>query len=181
MGTCLTVRRICKNGDVHCWSSQPIVNRRPLGNILVAAVTLYSGCIVKKVLRLFTQIGVPCISYRTFFKIQTAFLLPAIRQDWVQPIVKHLYWCAESSEEAPDEILPKWISLVGHVAGIHDHADPIYPRCQHGDLGKKKWLPEVYVRELLEEALSLNSTYTSYRVAKRGTYHRDSPTSVERI
>lgn len=79
-GTCLTVRRICNNGDVHCWSSQPIVNRRPLGNILFAAVTLYSGCIVKKVLRLFTQIGVPCISYRTFFKVQAAFLLPAIRQ-----------------------------------------------------------------------------------------------------
>ncbi|XP_040062465.3 uncharacterized protein LOC115333106 [Ixodes scapularis] len=277
-GTCLTVRRICNNGDVHCWSSQPIVNRRPLGNILFAAVTLYSGCIVKKVLRLFTQIGVPCISYRTFFKVQAAFLLPAIRQvwnkqqtelfkestgrglvlacdgrsdspghsakygtytaidsktkkvlhvetvqsnetkgswameleglkrtlvifeanglivdsvitdrhsmikcflakvhphilhrfdcwhvakgikkrlvaagklkslaalqDWVQPIVKHLYWCAESSEEAPDEILPKWASLVGHVADIHDHADPTYPKCQHGDLGKKKWLPE---------------------------------------
>ncbi|CAN7940385.1 unnamed protein product, partial [Ixodes pacificus] len=54
----------------------------PLGNILVAAVTLYSGCIVKKVLWLFTQIGVSCISYRTFFKVQAAFLLPAIRQVW---------------------------------------------------------------------------------------------------
>lgn len=58
------------------------MNRRPLGNILVSAVTLYSGSIVKKVLRLLTRIGVPCISYRTSFKVQAAFLLPAIRQVW---------------------------------------------------------------------------------------------------
>lgn len=63
-------------------------------------------------------------------------------QDWVQATVKHLYWCAESSDGAPDEILPKWTSLVGHVADLHEHANPLYPRCQHGDLGKKKWLPE---------------------------------------
>lgn len=63
-------------------------------------------------------------------------------QDWVQATVKHLYWCAESSDGAPEEILPKWTSLVGHVADLHEHADPLYPRCQHGDLGKKKWLPE---------------------------------------
>lgn len=37
-------------------------------------------------------------------------------QDWVQPITKQLYWCAESSKDEPDEILSKWMSLVGHVA-----------------------------------------------------------------
>lgn len=63
-------------------------------------------------------------------------------QDWVEPIVKHLYWCAESSDGAPEEILPKWTSLVAHVADVHEHADAIYPRCQHGDLGRKKWLSE---------------------------------------
>ncbi|KAM7313560.1 hypothetical protein ISCGN_003421 [Ixodes scapularis] len=56
--------------------------------------------------------------------------------------VKHLYWCAESSDGAPEEILSKWTFLVGHVADLHEHAYPLYPRCQHGDLGKKKWLPE---------------------------------------
>ncbi|KAG0445208.1 hypothetical protein HPB47_018466 [Ixodes persulcatus] len=63
-------------------------------------------------------------------------------QDWVQATVKHLYWCAESSDGVPEEILPKWTFLAGHVADLHEHADPLYPRCQHGDLGKKKWLPE---------------------------------------
>ncbi|KAG0412518.1 hypothetical protein HPB47_010354 [Ixodes persulcatus] len=277
-GTCLRVHRMCNNGHQHTWTSQPSVNRRALGDVLLAAATLYSGSIVKKVLRLLRQMGVPCLSYETYFKIQGAFLLPAIRQvwnrkqnelfeqasgqelvlagdgrsdspghsakygtytvvdvstkkvlhvetvqsnetkgswameleglkrtlliceangltvggiitdrhsmiksflakwypqirhmfdcwhvakgikkrmvsagklkslvglqDWVQATVKHLYWCAESSDGAPEEILPKWTSLVGHVADLHEHADPLYPRCQHGDLGKKKWLPE---------------------------------------
>ncbi|XP_040068383.1 uncharacterized protein LOC115314916 [Ixodes scapularis] len=277
-GTCLRVHRMCNNGHQHTWTSQPSVNRRALGDVLLAAATLFSGSIVKKVLRLLHQMGVPCLSYETYFKIQGAFLLPAIRQvwnrkqnelfeqasgrelvlagdgrsdspghsakygtytvvdvstkkvlhvetvqsnetkgswameleglkrtlliceangltvggiitdrhsmiksflakwypqirhmfdcwhvakgikkrmvsagklkslvglqDWVQATVKHLYWCAESSDGAPEEILPKWTSLVGHVADLHEHADPLYPRCQHGDLGKKKWLPE---------------------------------------
>ncbi|KAM7303395.1 hypothetical protein ISCGN_013354 [Ixodes scapularis] len=277
-GTCLFVYRTCANGHELVWSSQPCVHRRPLGSILLAAATLFSGSVVKKVLRLLNKMGVPCFSYRTYFNIQSSFLLPAIRrvwnrqqtqlfeeaagrelvlaadgrsdspghcakygsytviavpknkvlhvetvqsnetkgswameleglkrtlvvleanglivesiitdrhsmiksflskdhpqirhmfdcwhvakgikkrlvtagklkslsalQDWVEPIVKHLYWCAESSDGAPEEILPKWTSLVAHVADVHEHADAIYPRCQHGDLGRKKWLSE---------------------------------------
>uniref|UniRef100_A0A6B0V1G8 Uncharacterized protein n=1 Tax=Ixodes ricinus TaxID=34613 RepID=A0A6B0V1G8_IXORI len=67
----------------------------------------------------------------------------AALQDWVQPIMKQLCWCAELREGAPDEILSKWTSLAGHVARIHNHANPIYPGYQHGDLGRRKWLPEV--------------------------------------
>lgn len=71
---------MCNNGHQHTWTSQPPVNRRALGNVLLAAATLFSGSIVKKVLRLLRQMGVPCFSYETYFKIQGAFLLPAIRQ-----------------------------------------------------------------------------------------------------
>ncbi|KAM7302384.1 hypothetical protein ISCGN_017901 [Ixodes scapularis] len=246
-GTCLFVYRTCANGHELVWSSQPCVHRRPLGSILLAAATLFSGSVVKKVLRLLNKMGVPCFSYRTYFNIQSSFLLPAIRrsnetkgswameleglkrtlvvfeanglivesiitdrhsmiksflskdhpqirhmfdcwhvakgikkrlvtagklkslsalQDWVEPIVKHLYWCAESSDGAPEEILPKWTSLVAHVADVHEHADAIYPRCQHGDLGRKKWLSEAYVRELMEETLHLNRRYSSYKAAQ---------------
>ncbi|KAM7290147.1 hypothetical protein ISCGN_026813 [Ixodes scapularis] len=214
-GTWLFVYRTCANGHELVWSSQPCVHRRPLGSILLAAATLFSGSVVKKVLRLLNKMGVPCFSHRTYFNIQSSFLLPAIRrsnetkgswameleglkrtlvvfeanglivesiitdrhsmiksflskdhpqirhmfdcwhvakagklkslsalQDWVEPIVKHLYWCAESSDGAPEDIFPKWTSLVAHVADVHEHADAIYPRCQHGDLGWKKWLSE---------------------------------------
>ncbi|CAN7942951.1 unnamed protein product [Ixodes pacificus] len=81
-GACLRVHRICNNGHQHTWTSQPSVNRRALGDVLLAAATLFSGSIAKKVLRLLRQMGVPCLSYETYFKIQGAFLLPAIRQVW---------------------------------------------------------------------------------------------------
>lgn len=58
---------------------------------------------------------------------------------WIQSIVNHLYWCAGSSVEDQDLILPKWISLVSHVANIHTHTDPLFPDCEHGEL-EKKWL-----------------------------------------
>ncbi|CAN7951847.1 unnamed protein product, partial [Ixodes pacificus] len=94
-------------------------------------------------------------------------------QDWVEPIVKHLYWCAESSDGAPEEILPKWTSLVAHVADVHEHADAVYPRCQHGDLGRKKWLSEglpahdklktiVLAKPLLKDVPSLSTSAQTY-------------------
>ncbi|CAN7945662.1 unnamed protein product, partial [Ixodes hexagonus] len=60
---------------------------------------------------------------------------------WNKAIVNHLYWCAGSSVEDQELILPKWCSLVAHVADIHSHTDPLFPECQHKEL-KKKWLPE---------------------------------------
>ncbi|KAG0437364.1 hypothetical protein HPB47_017475 [Ixodes persulcatus] len=100
-------------------------------------------------------------------------------QDWVEPIVKHLYWCAESSDGTPEEILPKWTSLVAHVADVHEHADAVYPRCQHGDLGRKKWLSEAYVRELMEETLRLNRRYSSYKAAREANA-TDAPPPLSR-
>ncbi|CAN8019317.1 unnamed protein product, partial [Ixodes persulcatus] len=97
----------------------------------------------------------------------------SVLQDWVEPIVKHLYWCAESSDGTPEEILPKWTSLVAHVADVHEHADAFYPRCQHGDLGRKKWLSEglpahkqlktiVLAKLLLKDVPSLSTSAQTY-------------------
>lgn len=52
------------------------------GHMLLAAATLYSGSVVKKVLWLLDQVGMACFPYETCFKIQGAFLLPAIRRVW---------------------------------------------------------------------------------------------------
>ncbi|CAN7947329.1 unnamed protein product, partial [Ixodes hexagonus] len=55
--------------------------------------------------------------------------------------INHLYWCAGTSTENQDLILPKWKSLVAHVANVHSHSDPLFAECQHQELNKK-WLPE---------------------------------------
>ncbi|XP_029830297.1 uncharacterized protein LOC115315204 [Ixodes scapularis] len=60
---------------------------------------------------------------------------------WTRAVVNHLYWCAGSSVDNQDLILPKWKSLVAHVVGVHTHADPLFPECEHEEL-EKKWLAE---------------------------------------
>ncbi|KAG0445209.1 hypothetical protein HPB47_018467 [Ixodes persulcatus] len=75
-GTCLRVHRMCNNGHQHTWTSQPSVNRRALGDVLLAAATLYSGSIVKKVLRLLRQMGFPV--YRTRHTLR--FRVPSFYQ-----------------------------------------------------------------------------------------------------
>ncbi|KAM7293601.1 uncharacterized protein ISCGN_023209 [Ixodes scapularis] len=79
-GCCFQVSTICKNGHVDNWCSQPIIRRKPVGNILMAASALFTGCCIKKTLRMLTGMGIACFTYRTFFTIQKAFLLPAIEK-----------------------------------------------------------------------------------------------------
>ena len=42
-GTLISVTSICDNHHTNIWYSQPFVNRMPVGNMLLAASTLYSG------------------------------------------------------------------------------------------------------------------------------------------
>ncbi|KAG0442597.1 hypothetical protein HPB47_015658 [Ixodes persulcatus] len=276
-GSSLQVSTLCRSGHTATWCSQPIIKRKPVGNILVAAAILFTGCSIKKALRMLTSMGIACFCYKTFFIIQKAFLLPAIEKvwnkhqlelvsaaagrqlviagdgradspghsakygtytmldvednkvlhvetvqsnetggsyhmeleglrrsldifeahslvvavlvtdrhpqlsawlerehpdichlfdcwhvakaikkklvaagksrhsedlsSWTKSVVNHLYWSAGSSAEDQDLILPKWCSLVAHVANVHTHLDPLFPECQHKELNKK-WLLE---------------------------------------
>lgn len=60
---------------------------------------------------------------------------------WTKAVVNHLYWSAGTCPEDQNLILPKWKSLVAHVADVHSHRDPLYSECQHQEL-HKKWLEE---------------------------------------
>ena len=56
---------------------------------------------------------------------------------WIKSISNHVYWCAASTEPGPDRgevVLAKWQSVANHVQNVHEHAQPTFPRCQHGDL-----------------------------------------------
>lgn len=79
-GSSLHVVTMCKNGHTQEWDSQPVIKRKPVGNIMVAASILFSGCCIKKALRVLNSIGIACFTYRTFFRIQRAVLLPAIEK-----------------------------------------------------------------------------------------------------
>ncbi|KAK3748872.1 hypothetical protein QZH41_016272 [Actinostola sp. cb2023] len=64
---------------------------------------------------------------------------------WKRSISNHLYWCAESSEEkSPDLLQAKWESILNHMQNIHEHSNPLFTHCTHGELTgqerRKKWL-----------------------------------------
>ncbi|KAM7287687.1 hypothetical protein ISCGN_031378 [Ixodes scapularis] len=79
-GSSLQVSTLCRSGHTETWCSQPVIWRKPVGNILVAAAILFTGCSIKKAVRMLSSMGIACFCYKTFFIIQKAFLLPAIEK-----------------------------------------------------------------------------------------------------
>ena len=72
--------------------------------------------------------------------------------EWITGIRNHLYWCALSTPQGFGEmILAKWMSLLRHIADKHhNHPNPLFPCCAHGDIDKRKWIkigiyPQLYL------------------------------------
>ena len=61
---------------------------------------------------------------------------------WSREIKRHLYWCATSTKSGfGNLILAKWNSFLRHVANVHDdHPDPLYSKCNHGELEPRDWI-----------------------------------------
>ena len=57
-------------------------------------------------------------------------------------IKNHVYWCATSSTTGPEKVA-KWTSLLNHLQNVHDHEDPLFPKCLHPERASRdpnKWL-----------------------------------------
>lgn len=83
VGTLLVVETICTICDFnYSWSSQPTENGMPLGNLIVSAGILFSGSSPVKALNMlrFSKIETFCL--RTYYNIQSLFLLPTINRIW---------------------------------------------------------------------------------------------------
>ena len=86
-GTMVTVRQNCsKCGESSfVWISQPLVlGKHPAGNILLSFAILMAGATAKKVLLVFTHMGLAVYSSRTYFYHQKKFLFPLILSFWNQ-------------------------------------------------------------------------------------------------
>ena len=59
---------------------------------------------------------------------------------WAHSISNHLYWCAASSGGDGEELKTKWLSILNHVADIHEGHGDKYPRCEHGPLDDRQWM-----------------------------------------
>ncbi|XP_014839050.1 PREDICTED: uncharacterized protein LOC106915745 [Poecilia mexicana] len=84
MGTMVAVSSVCKRTDGHTrvWYSQPAHNSMPVGNLMMAAATLFSGCSPTIALNLFRHMSVGIYSLKTFFSLQRSYLIPAIQRVW---------------------------------------------------------------------------------------------------
>lgn len=84
MGTLVAVTSICKRTDDHIrvWYSQPVHNRMPVGNLMIAAASMFSGCSPIMALNLFRHMNVGIYSLKTYFNLQRSYLIPAIQTFW---------------------------------------------------------------------------------------------------
>ena len=69
-GSCVTYELICNNHHTFSWSSQPIGNKVPLGNLLLTAATLVTGNTYTTVWEIFRCCGIQCFCERTFYNMQ---------------------------------------------------------------------------------------------------------------
>ncbi|KAM7302674.1 hypothetical protein ISCGN_018182 [Ixodes scapularis] len=51
---------------------------------------------------------------------------------WLKTIIRHIYWCARTSNGDGQLVLAKWTSLMRHIINIHEHPNPLHPVCAHG-------------------------------------------------
>lgn len=63
-----------------------------------------------------------------------------ILTEWAQSISNHTYWCAATCQGEGELLKSKWLSLLNHVADIHQGHDENFPQCEHGDLEPRKWI-----------------------------------------
>ena len=52
----------------------------------------------------------------------------------------HLYWCAASSDGDWEMVKQKWLSILNHIANVHEGHGDKFPRCQHGELEERSWM-----------------------------------------
>ncbi|XP_057303923.1 uncharacterized protein LOC130641224 [Hydractinia symbiolongicarpus] len=66
-GTLIIVTSICPNKHVFSWQSQPIVNGRAAGNLLLSAAILYSGNTYARIAEMMSILRLQFISKSTFY------------------------------------------------------------------------------------------------------------------
>ncbi|MES9883740.1 MAG: hypothetical protein ABW185_23050 [Sedimenticola sp.] len=83
-GTMVALEGVCKSnsGHVRHWQSQPSHRGMPVGNLLLAASILFSGSSPAKAINMLKFVNIQSFCLRTFYSIQSSYLLPAIDSIW---------------------------------------------------------------------------------------------------
>lgn len=82
-GTMVRIYQKCHSCNYYrTWDSQPMINRLPVGNLLLSGAILSSGSQVSQVLRMLDIMKVKAYSRGTFNRHQSSYVIPTIIQAW---------------------------------------------------------------------------------------------------
>ena len=81
-GSMLSVQLACHNGHMINWDSQPVVKRKPLGKLLLAASILFTGNTFAAINQLASYLNLQFFSESAFYDTQQKYLFPVINDAW---------------------------------------------------------------------------------------------------
>ena len=82
VGSMVVVNLTCLNGHKHSWQSQPCINGRPEGNLLIAAAILFSGNTYEHASGMARLLRLSFIGKSLFYALQEKVLFPIVAQAW---------------------------------------------------------------------------------------------------
>lgn len=82
VGTMVVINQICENGHTYTWRSQQCHKRMPWSNLLTASAIMFSGSSPSNIINMFANLNMPFISLRTYYKIQSYYLIPTVDKCW---------------------------------------------------------------------------------------------------
>ena len=81
-GSMVACNVTCQNHHSYTWHSQPLQNKKPLGNLALAASIIVTGNTYQKTNALARAMNLQIISKTSFNKLQKSIFLPVIQEQW---------------------------------------------------------------------------------------------------
>ena len=97
-GTVLVVTVKCHNKHIHTWRSQPMINNKGAGNILLSRAIMYTGNTFKRLSEMFDSINIPHFSRTLFYSIQKTLLFPTLNSFYKRYRSKIINICTTREE-----------------------------------------------------------------------------------
>lgn len=94
---------------------------------------------------------------------------------WCQTITNHLYHAVKVGGGDGELAVAVWLSVLNHVQDKHDGHGPLYDKCLHGELERRKWIhpgtdafdklrPIVSAKRLLDDIKQISPALQTYGV-----------------
>ena len=82
IGSMLSIKLACHSGHTTYWDSQPVVKKKPLGNLLMAASILFTGNTFAAISRFASCFNLQFFSESVYYNTQQKYLIPVVNEAW---------------------------------------------------------------------------------------------------